>query len=125
MPARPWTVKPQLPVRLNRRHPLVADLVWYALPDAGHQTELVRGGTATLLTSGAWTGRTALGPALESTSNTNGGAYWPWSSALLRITTQHTMIMWLRPTGIADDGKLLCIPYSGSGWSKQKKGGAE
>ena len=102
--------KPITP-QVNWASSLADGLIWNVAPGPTSRTELLSKTSGTLLTSGTWTGQTLLGGALNSSSTTNGGAFWPWTKNIERITNQFTIIVFAKLDALSAFSKLLCIPY--------------
>jgi hypothetical protein len=105
-------------------HPLAANLRSWIMPGGVDSRDLVDNKPPTgLLTSGAWNGTTAIGTALSSTSNTAGGAYWPYPQGLPTSLSRVTILFWYQPTAaLLNDAKIVMIPSSASGWTTPFEG---
>lgn len=95
---------------LNTGHALASGLVCAVAPGPDNTAELVAGGAGTLLTSGSWTGSTSIGAALDSSSFTNGGAFWPWSAGLLGIVQACSIVVFARLDTVSGTSRLFSIP---------------
>jgi hypothetical protein len=101
----------QGPPAVNSWHPLARHLQWIAAPGVS-RIEATKGRNGLLLTSGVWAVDGDYGLALDSTSQTNGGAYW--TSPQLSLGTSYTIGVLAKLdtlTAGAGQQKLLCIPY--------------
>lgn len=104
-------MKPPVGAQIDWGHPLAQALVFCVFPGGEWRKDLVSNADGTLLTSGSWAGVTPNGSALQSTSNTNGGAYWPWNDRLT-VGNSYSLVIRLNPTTLAGWDYLFNIPYS-------------
>jgi hypothetical protein len=105
------THKPTFPT-LRRDHPLAQGLAFLTVPTIPGSRNLVDGsrGTLTSEANGSWQAASLYEAAIESTSTTLGGAYWPFPQQLEGASD--FTIAWLgRIDSSAVSGKLVALPY--------------
>ena len=112
-----YLAKPTTGLELRYGEHLCNGLVWCVFPGIANQQELTAGGKGTLLTSGNWLGKTPVGYGINSTSNSTGGAYWPWVERIGSITNNHTICILANITSMASSGCLFSIPYRATGFT--------
>lgn len=110
--------KPPAGSRLNRASGLARDLAWLVAPGGAQVSDYVDGGAGILLPNGTWAGATRHGAALRSTSDTDGGAYWPPPSGLARLdaTSPHySLLLWLSLTSFPQGSSLFRFSFDFTG----------
>ena len=105
-----------LKLTINWNNPITKGLVWNSVPSANNFIDLVMNRQGSLLTSGSWNGVSPFGTSLSSSSTSNGGAYWPYTTQIDRINREFTIIVIARIDGIATFSHFMTIPYSAT-WS--------
>lgn len=105
-------VKPHQGLRINWDSPESRGLVFACAPGLVNRHDLVSGNQGTLNPSANWDSFTNMGSALESTSNTTGGAYWTPDPRVYDITNQYTLIGWGKISSMGGDAFFIQVPYS-------------
>jgi hypothetical protein len=109
----------QTRVNINSANPLARHVQWLAAPGIS-RIEATKGRTGFLTTAGSasWAADGKYGLCLDSTSQSNGGAYW--LSPQLSLGTSYTMGMLCKLDTLSAVGqqKIICVPYrNDSSWS--------
>jgi hypothetical protein len=97
---------------INWNNAITRSLVWSALPGPNTNIDYITGMKGVLLASGKWGGINLLGSSLQSTSTTNGGAYWNWSPQIQKITNSFSIVVFVQITTITDNAHFFCLPYN-------------
>jgi hypothetical protein len=109
----------QTRVNINSANPLARHVQWLAAPGIS-RIEATKGRTGFLTTSASasWAADGKYGLCLDSTSQSNGGAYW--LSPQLSLGTSYTLGMLCKLDTLSSVGqqKIICVPYrNDSSWS--------